>query len=50
MEQAYHINGNWLNLCPNNLKLWGYWDMDRWDNEKDKELAYHIKEKYGHNV
>lgn len=50
MEQAYPINGNWLNLCPNNLKLWGYWDMDRWENEKDKELAYHIKEKYGHNV
>lgn len=49
MEQAFPIDGDWKNYNADNLKLWGNWEMERWTDEKDLELAKQIKEKYGFN-
>ena len=50
MEQAMPINGIWINYDTNNLILWGNWDMSRFNDMNELELAKQIKEKYGFNV
>lgn len=50
MEQAMPINGIWINYDINNLKLWGNWDMSRFNDMNELELAKQIKEKFGFNV
>ena len=42
-EQAYPINGNWLNHAQDNLNFFGNWNTERWENESELELAKQIK-------
>jgi hypothetical protein len=50
MEQAFPANANWISFCPHNLKLWGNWEMERWTDMNELELAKQLKNRYGFNV